>query len=391
MSKKVLVLNPYYPTLGGGEKHMAYFCKFIESYYNDVEIDILVHNYNEVNIHSEYYPTINELNNRFGIHLDRTKILKLDLKAPGSLIEHYKNKKVIEEITSKYDLFLNFMFLSKHIGRAKRNLYSCMFPPQKFSFNKFPHNLVADWLNFRFKNSYNYFISNSKFTNHWLQHYWRTGKKNVTIYPPVFLENEINEIEFEKKENIILSVGRFFVGAHNKKQDFLVDFFVKNIHEFQGWELHIVGALSNNPVDIEYVAKIKEKIQGYPIYLYINSDLSQVNNLYDRAKLFWHATGFNEESDRFPEKMEHFGITTVEAMSKGVVPIVINKGGQTEIVNQQRDGFLWNSEEELLEYTQELISNSEKRETIALNASKRAKDFSVETFYEKNREIFDVL
>lgn len=139
------------------------------------------------------------------------------------------------------------------------------------------------------------------------------------------------------------------------------------------------------------MAKIKEKIQGYPIYLYINSDLSQVNNLYDRAKLFWHATGFNEESDRFPEKMEHFGITTVEAMSKGVVPIVINKGGQTEIVNQQKDGFLWNSEEELLEYTQELISNSEKREAIALNASKRAKDFSVETFYEKNREIFDVL
>ncbi|MBZ6453538.1 MAG UNVERIFIED_CONTAM: glycosyltransferase family 4 protein, partial [Paenibacillus polymyxa] len=306
-------------------------------------------------------------------------------------IEHYKNKKVIEEITSKYDLFLNFMFLSKHIGRAKRNLYSCMFPPQKFSFNKFPHNLFADWLNFRFKNSYNYFISNSKFTNHWLQHYWRTGKKNVTIYPPVFLENEINEIEFKKKENIILSVGRFFVGAHNKKQDFLVDFFLKNIHKLQGWELHIVGALSNNPVDIEYVAKIKEKIQGYPIYLYINSDLSQVNNLYDRAKLFWHATGFNEESDRFPEKMEHFGITTVEAMSKGVVPIVINKGGQTEIVNQQKDGFLWNSEEELLEYTQELISNSEKREAIALNASKRAKDFSVETFYEKNREIFDVL
>jgi hypothetical protein len=33
---------------------------------------------------------------RFGIHLDKTKILKLDLKAPGSLIEHYKNKKVIE-------------------------------------------------------------------------------------------------------------------------------------------------------------------------------------------------------------------------------------------------------------------------------------------------------
>ena len=30
--KKVLVLNPYIPTLGGGEKHMGYMCQFIEKY-----------------------------------------------------------------------------------------------------------------------------------------------------------------------------------------------------------------------------------------------------------------------------------------------------------------------------------------------------------------------
>lgn len=30
--KKVLVLNPYLPTMGGGEKHMGYLCKFIEDY-----------------------------------------------------------------------------------------------------------------------------------------------------------------------------------------------------------------------------------------------------------------------------------------------------------------------------------------------------------------------
>jgi len=29
-NSKVLILNPYLPTLGGGEKHMGYLCQFIE-------------------------------------------------------------------------------------------------------------------------------------------------------------------------------------------------------------------------------------------------------------------------------------------------------------------------------------------------------------------------
>lgn len=79
--KKVLVLNPYIPTLGGGEKHMGYMCQFIEKYYNyDVRIDILVHNYNEVDIHAEDYVTIDDINNQFGLALKNTHIRKLDIE-----------------------------------------------------------------------------------------------------------------------------------------------------------------------------------------------------------------------------------------------------------------------------------------------------------------------
>ncbi len=370
---------------------MGYYCKFFEEYYEDVEIDILVHNYNNINIHDANYPTIMELNNRFGIELSKTKLRKLDLIRAVSLKDHFVNKRIIEKITKEYDLFLNFMFLSKHVGRATKNVYSCMFPPQKFHFNKFSQKIAAQIMNYQFKKSYSFFVSNSKFTNHWHEHYWRTGRRNVTIYPPVFLEEEIKEVDMKKKENIILSVGRFFVGAHNKKQDILVDFFIDNIDVFKGWEFCLIGALSNNSADIEYVEEIKRKIQGYPIKLLINVDLHVVTDLYERSKLFWHATGFNEETDSFPEKMEHFGITTVEAMSQGVVPVVINKGGQTEIVSHQKDGYLWNDERELLTYTVDLLRDSQKREQLALQAINRSKDFSVETFYEKNKEIFDAL
>lgn len=370
---------------------MGYYCKFIEHYYKDVEIDILVHNYNNIDIHSPDYPDITELDKRFGIKLEKTRLRKLDLNSPISLKEHFINKRIIEKITKEYDLFLNFMFLSKHVGKAKKNLYSCMFPSQKYQFNKFPQNIITWFLDMEFKRSYNYFITNSKFTNHWQRHFWKTDAQNVTVYPPVFWENELKEIDFDQKENMIISVGRFFVGAHNKKQDVLVDFFINNIEKFSGWKFCLVGALSNNPIDIEYVEKIRNKINDYPIELYINTDLNNVETLYSKAKIFWHGTGFREESDKFPEKMEHFGITTVEAMSNGVVPIVINKGGQTEIVNHSEDGYLWDSEEELLAYTMELISDSSRRIEMANKSVARAKDFSVEMFYEKNKEIFDAI
>lgn len=391
MVKRVLMLNPYFPTLGGGEKHMGYLCKFIEEYYKDVEIDLLVHNYNNIDIHSSSYPDINELYNRFGIQLNKTKIVKLDLPPASSLMDHYTNKKRIENISKKYDLFINFMFLSKHAGKAKKNIYSCMFPPQKYNFTDFPKKVIGKFLDFQFKNSYDFFVTNSMFTNHWHEHYWKTGKKNSPVYPPVFLKEEMAKVDFSKKENIILSVGRFFVGAHNKKQDQLVDFFIENYRNFDGWELHLIGALSNHVNDINYVNSIREKIQGHPIHVHVNVPLSEVNHLYQKGKIFWHATGLDEESDMFPDKMEHFGITTVEAMSNGLVPVVINKGGQTEIVTHLEDGYLWNTREELLAYTLQLINNSEQMITLAQNAIKRAEYFSVENFYKHNEEIFNAL
>lgn len=395
--KKVLVLNPYLPTMGGGEKHMGYLCQFMESYYNgDVEIDILVHNYNNINIHDEDYIKIEDLNNRFGLDLKHTRIQKLDIIMSKNLKEWLKNKSIVENISKEYDLFINFMFCSKHIGKAKKNIYSCMFPPKPFVKEiegKLLQKVGAKYFDFRFYNSYKSFIANSAFTNHWLGEYWKNSKKNTIIYPPVFSEEEIyGRYNEEEKENIIISVGRFFVGAHSKKQLEMVQMFLNNKEKFKNYEYHLVGAVSNYEDDMAYLAKIKELAsQTNNIFIHENYPFEDLLKLYRKAKIFWHGTGYGEDENLNPEKMEHFGITTVEAMSFGAIPVVINKGGQQETVKEGINGYRWNTEEECISNTLKVMENETKRIEMANKCVEEAKDYSIDAFFEENRRVFNEL
>lgn len=395
--KKVLVLNPYLPTMGGGEKHMGYLCKFIEEHYqNNVKIDILVHNYNNIDIHDKSYITISNLNKQFGLALNNTYIRKLDMNMPNNLKESLYNKKLVEDITKEYDIFINFMFLSKHIGKAKVNIYSCMFPPKSYEQEiqgGFLKKLGAKYYDYRFYNSYNSFISNSAFTNHWLGQYWKISNKNTIIYPPVFSEEEIYGRYNEKeKENIIVSVGRFFVGAHSKKQLEMVEMFVNNKEKFKNYEYHLVGAVSNYEEDIEYLNKIKKLAsETNNVYIHENCPFEELIKLYEKAKIFWHGTGFGENENLNPEKMEHFGITTVEAMSFGVVPIVINKGGQQETVKEGVNGYRWNTEKECIEKTLKVIENEDERIKMAGICVEESKNYSINAFFEANRRVFNEL
>ena len=80
----------------------------------------------------------------------------------------------------------------------------------------------------------------------------------------------------------------------------------------------------------------------------------------------FRAAGYGVDEAAYPQNLEHFGIVTVEAMSYGCVPVVINKGGQAEIVQHGVNGFLWNSLEELAEYTLLLAQNEPLRAQITL-------------------------
>ena len=112
---------------------------------------------------------------------------------------------------------------------------------------------------------------------------------------------------------------------------------------------------------------------------------------YQKAKIYWHASGIGEDLTKHPDRAEHFGITTVEAMSAGCVPVVYNAGGQKEIVEDGKSGYLFDTEEELVVRTNHLIQNEKDLSALSETAALRAQVFGSDNFCVKLQEIIETL
>jgi glycosyltransferase involved in cell wall biosynthesis len=148
----------------------------------------------------------------------------------------------------------------------------------------------------------------------------------------------------------------------------------------KGYELILAGGLENKKTHLEYIDKIKAISKDFPIKIMTNIAWNDLLKIFSKAKIFWHAAGAGEDENKHPEKFEHFGITTVEAMAAGCIPIVINKGGQKEIIREAEDGFTFKTFDELKEKTIMVIKNYEKLNNIKENAIKDSALFSNEIF-----------
>jgi glycosyltransferase involved in cell wall biosynthesis len=196
------------------------------------------------------------------------------------------------------------------------------------------------------------------------------------LYPPV-------DIDFDEvpKEPLILSVGRFSTLAHTKKQLEMMRAFRDLANGPAGsWTYASVGGLNTRPENQAYFDQVRQDGCGCAAIVEANLDRGSVHALFERARIFWHATGLLDDTDAHPELAEHFGIATVEAMASGCVPVVIDKGGQREIVEHGRTGFLWTTVDELKAYTLRLIGDDALRTRMAAAARQRARQFGRERF-----------
>ena len=90
-----------------------------------------------------------------------------------------------------------------------------------------------------------------------------------------------------------------------------------------------------------------------------------VEELFASSSIFWVATGLGEDEEKAPWLFEHFGITTVEAMAAGCVPVVIDKAGQREIVRHGTDGYRWTTLAELEALTRMVAGDEALRARLA--------------------------
>ena len=135
--------------------------------------------------------------------------------------------------------------------------------------------------------------------------------------------------------------------------------------------------------------KLKTMAAGYRIEFLVNKSNNELWDIYSIAKIYWHASGYGEDLEKHPEAAEHFGISTVEAMGAGAVPIVFNAGGQKEIVGDNINGFLWNTLSELEEKTLLLTAENKILETMSKEGIKRAKDFAGDRFCDEIKRMIE--
>ena len=208
--------------------------------------------------------------------------------------------------------------------------------------------------------------------------------RSSVIYPPID--------DFRRggtKSRIILSVGRVFRGLYNdKRYPFMIEAFkeLSRRSPDYGWEYWIVGNCGEDAESRHYLEELRGAAAGYPIVFHLNSPYSFLVDCYNRATVFWHAAGVGIDEARFPEQMEHFGMTTAEAMTAGCVPVVVNSGGQREIIAGGDCGVLWSAREELIAATRGLMENPDRTARMGAAARTRALTFDRANF---SRRILD--
>lgn len=369
--KKIILYSPYLHNFGGGEKYFATLACLLSE-----KTDVTI-------LSTSKLVTKNKLSDFFNLDLSKINFVSLN------------GEKMISENTKNCDLFIclsNFKYVKSF---SKHRIQLLQIPYGKIQTN----TIIRKYFSFKIKEGLkDYYrlnllnacknddlvITNSNFVHDVLKSNYNLDSK--VLHPPIddFYDETI------KKENIIISVGRIFSGLYNdKRYDIMIEAFRKLCNSFpNNWEYHIIGTLTSDKKSQNYYDLLKDLAKNLPIYFHSNEPYQELKKWYNKASIFWHAAGFEIDEQTEPEKVEHFGMTTVEAMSARCIPIVINRGGQKEIISNGVNGFLWNTIEEFISQTLQIIKIKMNTTYIKNNTRKRYRTFSKESFLHKSQELF---
>ena len=350
---KIGIFDPYLDDIGGGERYMMTIAKCLSGE-------------NDVDVFWDNKKDLEKIEDRFSIDLSKINLVADIFSNKFSFIEKQK-------IARKYDLLIILSDGSIPLLFSKRTYLHMQQP--------ISHRLtIKEKLKLK---KISKIFCNSLYTKSFIENNYH--KDCDLLYPPVSIFGNS-----KNKENIIFHVGRFRVvnvkSEDYKKQKFMIDTFKKMVDEgLKNWKL--VMAVSLNDLNDEKFIDMKQTAKNYPIEFLINSNKNDLWKIGSKAKIYWHATGFGEDLTKNPQLAEHFGISTVESMGTGAVPVVINGGGQREIVTEGSDGFLWGTQKEFIEKTLKLINDPKLLKKMSTAAFERAKYFDESNFCKRVTEL----
>jgi glycosyltransferase involved in cell wall biosynthesis len=191
----------------------------------------------------------------------------------------------------------------------------------------------------------------------------------MVVYPPVDVENFKPLYRHKERENLVVTVSRFRPGKNLES----IPYIAKHVNA----RFLVIGPSDQSSAStintIRGLAK-KLKVQDR-VQLLINVPRSVLREKISDAKVLLHTQFF-----------EAFGMSVVEAMAAGCVPIVPNLGGPwLDILDHEQGkyGYAYGSSEEAAEKIRLLMEYEELRREVSARACVRAEAFNTSIFERK--------
>jgi glycosyltransferase involved in cell wall biosynthesis len=202
----------------------------------------------------------------------------------------------------------------------------------------------------------------SDFTREFVKETW--GRDATTLYPPCPIDL-YSDLRDQPKENLVITVGR--IGPEKR-----MELFLEIARTMPRVKFAIVGSIS--PEKRVYSDVLRNAAPSNVSF--VLAPLRKVKDILGRAKVYVHCA-----------LNEHFGITIVEAMAAGCVPVVHNSGGAREIVTNSV-GYKWDTVAEASKQIASLLGDDPLRRRLSEASAVRSKLFGPHAFESGMAKVF---
>ena len=221
-----------------------------------------------------------------------------------------------------------------------------------------PYQIMTHLLTKRALKRSNIIFTNSKFTKNAIKKVYPSFDPQV-IYPPVDLERFSSCLRSNSRDNQVLVISRFSPEKQLEKAIFIAK--ILNNTKFI-----IIGNLltANQPYFKHLQKMIHDYGLTYRIKLIPNAAKDEMMNAMSTSMIYLHTMNG-----------EHFGISIVEAMAAGLIPVVPSYGGCSEIVPREYQYTDIKDASDCISKNIEQYDNTKRQSVHAI-----AKQFSTDNF-----------
>jgi glycosyltransferase involved in cell wall biosynthesis len=208
-------------------------------------------------------------------------------------------------------------------------------------------------------------ITNSKFTRQLIGTY--LGTYPLVVYPPVETTKYMTVRHIPKKGNIVLTISRL-------EEIKNLSLIPKIARETKNAKFIILG--STAAASKGYISQLLREARAFGVENRIevvqNANETSKKEILSRAKIYLHTM-----------PGEYFGISIVEAMAAGLVPVVHQSGGPwLDILEESQGayGYSYRSVDEAAHIINKLLEKEHERLQVSSRAIERSKLFDSERF-----------